>query len=121
MPCHLQTREIAMKQSFWLALLIGAPAVLRGANVDISWGKEPMKMSSTGPENLLPSFFFMAGGEEGGAYVASTGYSGGLGKPSPFLPPDSCPDTRNSGMVTRRRLSRNCMQPTHTHTHTQLI
>ena len=64
----------------------------RAASNTVSWGKEPMKMSSTGPDNLLPSFFFMAGGEEGGAYVANSGYSGGLGEPNPFLPPDSCPD-----------------------------
>ena len=30
-----------------------------------SWGKEPIKLSATGPENLLPNFAFMAGGEEG--------------------------------------------------------
>ena len=30
-----------------------------------SWGNEPIKVSATGPENLLPNFAFMAGGEEG--------------------------------------------------------
>lgn len=45
------------------------------------------KVSSTGPENLLPQFFFMAGGEEGGDFSATGGYTGGLGEPSPFTPP----------------------------------
>jgi len=57
------------------------------------WGTEPIKMSHIYDENLMPSFFFMAGGEEGGSYTPpSGGYAGGLGDPRPFSPPDSCPD-----------------------------
>ena len=33
----------------------------------VKWGKEPIKVSSTGPDSTLPNFFFMAGGEEGGS------------------------------------------------------
>ena len=56
------------------------------------WGKEPMKVSNTGPENLLPSFYFLSGGEEGGKYSGWTGYEGGLGTPNPFKVQDTCPD-----------------------------
>eukprot|EP01062_Namystynia_karyoxenos_P073074 TRINITY_DN69916_c0_g1_i1.p1 TRINITY_DN69916_c0_g1~~TRINITY_DN69916_c0_g1_i1.p1 ORF type:complete len:812 (+),score=297.14 TRINITY_DN69916_c0_g1_i1:83-2437(+) len=57
-----------------------------------SWGPEPMKVSALKPENLLPSFYFMAGDEEGGAYVNTKGYQGGMGQPRPFNPPNHCPD-----------------------------
>jgi hypothetical protein len=30
-------------------------------NATAQWGKEPMKLSPTGPQSTLPSFFFMAG------------------------------------------------------------
>jgi hypothetical protein len=56
------------------------------------WGVEPIKESKVHPPNLLPSFFFMAGGEEGGAFVKQDSYHGGLGDPNPFIPEDSCPD-----------------------------
>ena len=84
--CSLVLAAVALAETTWNR------AAATFATNTVSWGKEPIKMSSTGPENLLPSFFFMAGGEEGGAYVASDGYAGGLGTPNPFLPPDSCPD-----------------------------
>jgi hypothetical protein len=59
----------------------------------VTMGEEPMKMSNVSPPNLLPSFFFMAGSEEGGSFSASKGgYQGGMGTPNPFTPPDSCPD-----------------------------
>lgn len=32
----------------------------------VSWGKERLIVSSTGPDSTLPSFMFMAGSEEGG-------------------------------------------------------
>ena len=41
------------------ALTMAAPASDISA---VSWGKERMKNSSTGPDNTLPSFLFMAGG-----------------------------------------------------------
>ena len=51
-----------------------------------------MKLSSTGPTNLLPAFFFSMGSEEGGAYSPGQGYSGGAPPAAPFIPPDHCPD-----------------------------
>ena len=55
-------------------------------------GTEPMKMSSTGPTSTLPSFFFMAGAEEGGSLWSGFGWRG-LGVPKPFnLPVQDCPD-----------------------------
>ena len=74
---------------FALALSATAP---NASQAVVSWGTEPIRMSDTGPSNLLPAFFFMAGGEEGGSYTPTTGYDGGLGTPSPFYPPDTCPD-----------------------------
>eukprot|EP00947_MAST-08B_sp_MAST-8B-sp1_P005888 g5888.t1 len=52
-----------------------------------------MKLSSTGPQSTLPSFFFMAGGEEGGSLFGGVGWTG-LGSPSPFHMPAAatCPD-----------------------------
>ena len=41
------------------ALTMAAPASEISA---VSWGKERMKNSSTGPDNTLPSFLFMAEG-----------------------------------------------------------
>ena len=58
----------------------------------VKWGKEPIKVSSTGPDSTLPNFFFMAGGEEGGSMFDGYGYTGGKGNPSPYVPPDGCPD-----------------------------
>ena len=72
--------------------LIGVAAATSAAPVSVSWGTEPIRMSDTGPTNLLPAFYFMAGGEEGGSFTPTTGYQGGLGSPNPFVPPDSCPD-----------------------------
>merc|ERR1719174_1057871 len=75
------------------ALTMAAPASDISA---VSWGKERMKNSSTGPDNTLPSFLFMAGGEEGGSlFGGAFNYldgGGGTGKPSPFMVPVDCPD-----------------------------
>ena len=38
-----------------------------------------MKLSSTGPDSTLPTFFFMAGAEEGGGLYDGYGYTGGRG------------------------------------------
>ena len=54
-----------------VACLVGVAAGAGAAG----WGTEPMKVSTTGPSNLLPSYFFMAGAEEGGAYQ-KTGVQG---------------------------------------------
>eukprot|EP00039_Didymoeca_costata_P013926 m.218226 g.218226 ORF g.218226 m.218226 type:complete len:171 (+) comp15902_c0_seq8:38-550(+) len=76
-----------------ISLACFAPCVhAENAQSTVVMGKEFMKLSSTGPENLLPSFFFLAGGEEGGDFVAGKGWSGGQGAPNPFHPPDTCPD-----------------------------
>eukprot|EP01084_Bolivina_argentea_P150117 262158_1 len=59
----------------------------------VSWGTEPMKLSSTGPQSTLPNFFFMAGGEEGGSLYGGYGYKGGHGTPKPMeMPIQNCPD-----------------------------
>eukprot|EP00948_MAST-09A_sp_MAST-9A-sp1_P004201 g4201.t1 len=58
----------------------------------LSWGKEPMIMSSTGPDSTLPNFFFQAGAEEGGQIFAGYGFEGGSGEPRPFeIPILNCP------------------------------
>jgi len=65
----------------------------RAAAATISMGKEGMKMSSTGPDSTLPSFFFMAGAEEGGSLFSGYGFKGGRGEPNPFeVPVQNCPD-----------------------------
>ena len=58
----------------------------------VGWGKEPIKMSSTGPDSTLPSFRWMAGAEEGGDIFSSFNYSGGTGTPQPYMPGTTCPD-----------------------------
>ena len=53
-----------------------------------------MKVSSTGLDSTLPSFFFMAKSEEGGSLFAGDfEYDGGRGQPNPFMVPvNNCPD-----------------------------
>lgn len=58
----------------------------------VAWGTEPMKLSTTGPSSTLPSFFFMAGGEEGGSLWSSFNYTGGRPPASPYEPSTNCPD-----------------------------
>jgi hypothetical protein len=58
----------------------------------VSWGKEPMKLSSTGPSSTLPAFFFMAKNEEGGDIWTGYNYTGGVGVPIPFKPSTTCPE-----------------------------
>lgn len=55
-----------------------------------SWSNITVKVSSTGPANTLPSFFFMAGSEEGGSLYGSFGWHG-LGPPQPVDVPTFCP------------------------------
>ena len=62
-----------------------------GSKTTASWGKEPMRISSTGPSSTLPSFFFMAGGEEGGSVWSGHGWHG-TGQPSPYKVATSCPE-----------------------------
>ena len=66
------------------------PAAL--AATTVQWGAEPMRMSHTGPASTLPSFFFMAGDEEGGALFSSFGFEGGRGTPQPWKATTTCPD-----------------------------
>jgi hypothetical protein len=85
------------RHSFPLAFAVCVLAVLSEANptatATVARDTEPMKVSSTGPSNTLPSFFFMAGGEEGGSLYGGFGYKGGRGNPSPFeMPVQNCPD-----------------------------
>ena len=82
-----------------LTAMKGIPLLLalyHGAASDeaqINWGTEAMKMSSTGPDNTLPNFLFMAAGEEGGSiWGGDFDYRGGSGTPSPWSPPNACPD-----------------------------
>ena len=72
-----------------LVATIGVAASAATANV--TWGHEPMRLSTTGPQSTLPSFFFMSGAEEGGSTFTGFGYTGGRGKASPFEPSTSCP------------------------------
>ena len=66
-----------------LALLAALPAAARAA-ATVEWGHEPMRMSNTGPQSTLPSFFFMAGDEEGGDIFHGFGYAGGSGTSGKF-------------------------------------
>ena len=76
-----------------LCLLCTLAVTASGSGPAVSWGTEPLKMSSTGPDNTLPNFLFMAGGEEGGnLWGGDFSYTGVTGSPSPWLPPDACPD-----------------------------
>lgn len=54
-----------------------------------------MRLSSTGPQSTLPSFFFMAGGEEGGSIFAGSydpPYTGGTGTVNPYEVSTTCPE-----------------------------
>ena len=64
-------------------LFVCAAFLIYGSSAEVSvrWGKEPMKLSSTGPDSTLPTFFFMAGAEEGGGLYDGYGYTGGRGEP----------------------------------------
>lgn len=73
-----------------IIMLLGSASVASPATV--AWGTEPMKLSSTGPSSTLPSFFFMAKGEEGGSLWTSFNYTGGRAAPAPYEPHTSCPD-----------------------------
>eukprot|EP00755_Sulcionema_specki_P008004 Sspe_Gene.39751::Locus_19163_Transcript_1_1_Confidence_1.000_Length_2428::g.39751::m.39751 len=73
-------------------LLLAAGVAVDAGLAKVSDGTEPIKVSSTGPDSTLPSFFFMQEDEEGGGLYTKTGYTGGLGEPRPFFPDDSCPD-----------------------------
>lgn len=67
-------------------------AVGSAGATNVSWGKEPMKISSTGPDSTLPSFIWMAGDEEGGSLMSIYNHSGGTGTPLPYNPGVGCPD-----------------------------
>ena len=71
--------------------LLGA-SVTSFSNATAAWGKETMKVSSTGPSNTLPSFYFMAKAEEGGDIYSSYNFTGGRGTPKPYEPATSCPE-----------------------------
>lgn len=55
-----------------------------------------MKVSKTGQDSTLPSYFFMAKSEEGGSLFEGfydPPYQGGRGTPNPFeVPVNNCPD-----------------------------
>ena len=59
--------------TLFVAMIIAAAR----ADTTVSWGTHQMRKSTTGPDNTLPSFFFMAGGEEGGSLYKGFGYTGG--------------------------------------------
>eukprot|EP00040_Diaphanoeca_grandis_P023668 m.129101 g.129101 ORF g.129101 m.129101 type:complete len:792 (+) comp29375_c0_seq12:86-2461(+) len=86
------TSSKMIQLSVCVSIFVGLSFGLDPGDGTASWGIENIKVSGTGPENLLPSFFFMAGGEEGGSYSTGDGYHGGLGDAHPFEPPDTCPD-----------------------------
>ena len=90
-PCLNQRRCALMMR---LLALLGCTVALPVApqNATLKWGTEPIKVSSTGPSSTLPSFFFMAGGEEGGSMYTGYGFDGGRGKPSPMIVTTSCPE-----------------------------
>lgn len=77
----------------FLLLVASAAATRASGKTTVSDGVEPMKLSSTGPSSTLPSFFFMARSEEGGALFGGHGFQGGTGTPSAFhAPVTGCPD-----------------------------
>eukprot|EP01079_Euglenida_sp_SAG-EU17-18_P004846 gene4846-880_t len=83
-----------MTKSYLAWSVLAAPAC---CTQPVSWGKasrgtEPIKVSDVEDSNLLPTFMFMQGEVEGGAYVNPTGYQGGTGTPRPVTLPDTCPD-----------------------------
>ena len=81
------------KCSAWIAAGTAAIVAAKLDGPNISWGTEPIKVSSTGPDSTLPNFLFMAGGEEGGnIWGGAFEYDGGTGSASPWSPPNACPD-----------------------------
>ena len=62
------------------SLAAPSPTTAASSPTTVTWGKEPMRLSSTGPESTLPTFMFMSGAEEGGDIFAGFNFSGGTGK-----------------------------------------
>ena len=52
------------------SLAAPSPTTAAPSPTTVTWGKEPMRLSSTGPESTLPTFMFMSGAEEGGDIFA---------------------------------------------------
>ena len=59
------------------SLAAPSPTTAAPSPTTVTWGKEPMRLSSTGPESTLPTFMFMSGAEEGGDIFAGFNFSGG--------------------------------------------
>ena len=76
----------------WVILCLVAVSVPAESAASAAWGSEPIKMSYVRQRNLMPSFFFMEGREEGGAFKPQKGYNGGLGARAGYTPADNCPD-----------------------------
>jgi len=95
-PQHLSTSKDSEMISTMLLIalfLLTHHPITAISSSSVTRGTEPMKLSSTGPTNTLPSFFFMAGGEEGGTLFSGFNFTGGRGTPAPFeMPVQNCPD-----------------------------
>ena len=74
------------------SLAAPSPTTAAPSPTTVTWGKEPMRLSSTGPESTLPTFMFMSGAEEGGDIFAGFNFSGGTGTPNPYMPGTTCPE-----------------------------
>ena len=74
------------------SLAAPSPTTAAPSPTTVTWGKEPMRLSSTGPESTLPTFMFMSGAEEGGDIFAGYNFSGGTGTPNPYMPGTTCPE-----------------------------
>ncbi len=74
------------------SLAAPSPTTAATSPTTVTWGKEPMRLSSTGPESTLPTFMFMSGAEEGGDIFAGFNFSGGTGTPNPYMPGTTCPE-----------------------------
>jgi hypothetical protein len=69
-------------------LILGVFFQLARAAPTVSWDTYSMKVSETGPGNLLPQFRFMHAQVEGGSSTVPIG--GGVPPANPFTPSDSC-------------------------------
>ena len=64
-------------------MLVASFSLSASGSATATWGKEHMKLSSTGPSKTLPSFLWMAGAEEGGGIFGGFNYTGSSAQTTP--------------------------------------